>query len=46
MLGLAKEYLGHGSRSAAVNSHRETTAYQPFDKALEGAVGLKYAEGM
>jgi beta-glucosidase len=46
MLGLAKGYLGHGGRSTAANSHQKTTAYQPFNEALEGAVGLKYAEGM
>jgi beta-glucosidase len=46
MLGLAKAYLGHGGGSAAANSHRKTTAHQPFDETLEGAVVLKYAEGM
>jgi beta-glucosidase len=46
MIGLAKEYLGHGGGSAAVNSHHKITPWQGFSEALAGSdVELRYAEG-
>ncbi|KAF2449565.1 glycoside hydrolase family 3 protein [Karstenula rhodostoma CBS 690.94] len=45
MIGLAKEFLGHGGGSAAVNAHRKITAYEAFEEAVGGSVELKYAEG-
>ncbi|KAL6247649.1 hypothetical protein RBB50_004997 [Rhinocladiella similis] len=45
MLGLAKEYLGHGGGSAAVNSHHKITPYQAFEEELGSSVKLNYAEG-
>ncbi|KAL3450806.1 glycoside hydrolase superfamily [Aspergillus insuetus] len=45
LLGLAKEYLGHGGGSAQVNSHRKITPYEAFQEALGSTVELRYAEG-
>ncbi|KAL4879541.1 glycoside hydrolase superfamily [Aspergillus karnatakaensis] len=45
LLGLAKEYLGHGGGSAAVNSHHKVTPFDAFSEALGGSCELKYAEG-
>lgn len=46
MIGLAKEFLGHGGGSAAVNAHHKITPWQGFNEALTGSsVELKYAEG-
>lgn len=45
MLGLAKEYLGHGGGSASVNSHHQVTAYEGWQEAPGSLVELKYAEG-
>lgn len=46
MLGLAKEYLGHGGGSAKVNSIRKITAFEGFEEALRGKdVRLDYQEG-
>ncbi|KAF9741532.1 hypothetical protein PMIN02_006649 [Paraphaeosphaeria minitans] len=44
MIGLAKEFLGHGGGSAAVNAHRKITAYEAFEEAVGGSIELKYAE--
>ncbi|KAF2011944.1 glycoside hydrolase family 3 protein [Aaosphaeria arxii CBS 175.79] len=45
MLGLAKQFLGHGGGSAAVNAHRKITAYDGFQEAVGDKIELKYAEG-
>ncbi|KAK5943408.1 hypothetical protein PMZ80_004415 [Knufia obscura] len=45
MLGLAKEFLGHGGGSAAVNAHHKITAYDAFQETLGDKVSLKYSEG-
>lgn len=45
MIGLAREFMGHGGGSAAVNAHRKITAYEAFQEAVGGSVELKYAEG-
>lgn len=45
MIGLAKQYLGHGGGSASVKSHRKITPYQAFQDCLGGSVELNYAEG-
>ncbi|KAK9489075.1 glycosyl hydrolase family 3 N terminal domain-containing protein [Lipomyces doorenjongii] len=45
LLGFAKEYLGHGGGSAAVNSQRKITPFKAFPEALKGDVELRYAEG-
>ncbi|KAK9427051.1 glycoside hydrolase superfamily [Lipomyces doorenjongii] len=45
LLGFAKEYLGHGGWSAAVNSQRKITPFEAFQEALKGDVELRYAEG-
>ncbi|KAL4867185.1 hypothetical protein BDV12DRAFT_123088 [Aspergillus spectabilis] len=45
LLGLAKEYLGHGGGSAAVNSHHKATPFDALTEALGGSCDLEYAEG-
>lgn len=45
LLGLAKEFLGHGGGSAAVNAHHKITPYQALEEALGNKVELRYAEG-
>lgn len=45
LLGLAKQYLGHGGGSAHVNSHRKVTPYDALQEALGSSVQLRYAEG-
>ncbi|KAH7112488.1 family 3 glycoside hydrolase [Dendryphion nanum] len=45
MIGLAKQFLGHGGGSAAVNAHRKITAYEGFEEAVGDSVQLNYAEG-
>ncbi|KAL5377713.1 hypothetical protein DPSP01_009637 [Paraphaeosphaeria sporulosa] len=45
MVGLAKDFLGHGGGSAAVNAHRKITAYEAFEDAVGEHVELRYAEG-
>ena len=45
LIGLAKEFLGQGGGSAAVNAHRKITAYDAIQESLTGAVDIKYAEG-
>lgn len=45
LIGLAKEFLGHGGGSAAVNAHHKITPYQAIEEALGDKVELKYAEG-
>lgn len=45
MLGLPKEFLGHGGGSAAVNAHHKITPYKAFEEALGDKVQLKYSEG-
>ncbi|KAL2841031.1 glycoside hydrolase superfamily [Aspergillus pseudoustus] len=45
LLGLAKEYLGHGGGSAAVNSHHKVTPFDALHEALGDSCELKYAEG-
>ncbi|KAL3451524.1 glycoside hydrolase superfamily [Aspergillus insuetus] len=46
LLGLAKEYLGHGGGSAAVNSHHKVTAFDGLTEALGNCCELRYAEGV
>ncbi|RVX67612.1 hypothetical protein B0A52_08141 [Exophiala mesophila] len=45
MIGLAKQYLGHGGGSASVKSHRKITPYQAFEDCLGSSVELNYAQG-
>ncbi|KAE8321588.1 glycosyl hydrolase family 3 N terminal domain-containing protein [Aspergillus sergii] len=45
LLGLAKQFLGHGGGSASLNSHRKITPYEAFQEALSSSVELRYAEG-
>ncbi|KIW13986.1 hypothetical protein PV08_06767 [Exophiala spinifera] len=45
LLGLAREYLGHGGGSASVNSHHKVTAYEALQAAVGSSVQLNYAEG-
>ncbi|KAL2786947.1 glycoside hydrolase superfamily [Aspergillus keveii] len=45
LVGLAKEYLGHGGGSAAVNSHHKVTAFDALTEAFGNACDLRYAEG-
>ncbi|KAL3457559.1 glycoside hydrolase superfamily [Aspergillus heterothallicus] len=45
LLGLAKEYLGHGGGSAAVNSHHKITPFEALTEALGDICELRYAEG-
>jgi beta-glucosidase len=46
LIGLAKEFLGHGGGSAAVNAHHKITSYDALQEAMGSAVELKYAEGV
>ncbi|PSN69431.1 hypothetical protein BS50DRAFT_550276 [Corynespora cassiicola Philippines] len=45
LIGLAKQFLGHGGGSAAVNAHRKITSYEAFEEAVGDDVQLRYAEG-
>lgn len=45
VLGLAKEFLGHGGGSASVNAHRKVTGLQGLQEALGDSVELRYAKG-
>ncbi|KAL2847400.1 glycoside hydrolase superfamily [Aspergillus pseudodeflectus] len=45
LVGLAKEYLGHGGGSAAVNSHHKVTPFDALTEALGDSCELRYAEG-
>lgn len=45
LLGLAKEFLGHGGGSASVNAHHKVTPYHALEEALGDTVELKYALG-
>lgn len=46
LIGMAKEYLGHGGGSAKVNSHRKTTPYDAITELLSGSnIKTTYAEG-
>ncbi|KAK6823331.1 hypothetical protein RU639_006069 [Aspergillus parasiticus] len=45
LLGLAKQFLGHGGGSASLNSHRKIMPYEAFQEALGSSVELRYAEG-
>lgn len=46
VIGLAKEFLGHGGGSAAVNAHHKITAYEALEEAIGSEVTLNYAEGV
>ena len=46
LVGLAKEFLGHGGGSAAVNAHHKITAFDGLQEALGSKVEVQYAEGV
>ncbi|KAH7028968.1 glycoside hydrolase superfamily [Microdochium trichocladiopsis] len=46
LIGMAKEYLGHGGGSAKVNSHRRITPFDAITELLADAdVKISYVEG-
>ncbi|KXJ90096.1 glycoside hydrolase superfamily [Microdochium bolleyi] len=47
LIGMAKEYLGHGGGSAKVNSHRKITPFDAITELLASDTDIKvnYAEG-
>lgn len=45
VLGLAKEFLGHGGGSASVNAHRKITGLQGLEHALGDSIDIQYARG-